>query len=236
MYRVLVADDERLGRQRIIDLLSPYSDFKVCQEVSDGDELEDALIDSDADIAFLDINMPGKSVFNVLDETDYTGAVVFQTAYSEFAVDAFNHDAADYLMKPVSRLRFEECIEKLRTRVAKAAVYKRSEPYVSLKQGDVTKLVKISNIAALNIEGGIVQLILSDDTCTFSDKPLNFFEEILPSDVFFRTSRNSIINISHILSVQKLSNGTYLIEMNSGGKIALSRRRAADLKKIIGDF
>lgn len=232
MINVLIADDERFSRVRLRELFQNRKDFCIQYEAVNGDEVNTVLANKKVDAVFLDINMPGKSVFESLHELNFDGMIVFQTAYSEFAVNAFDVDAVDYLMKPYSKDRFALCIAKLISKYNEKQ-NRSNDAVIVLKQQDNTKIVTISDIVYLIMENGIITIRLKDKTTLFSDKTLTYFESALPESSFFRTSRNALINIKYISSFHKNCNGVYYIEMNNGERIELSRRRAKDLKSLI---
>ncbi|HBD93721.1 MAG: hypothetical protein A2015_04480 [Spirochaetes bacterium GWF1_31_7] len=234
MINVLIADDERLSRVRLKELFQNRKDFFIQYEAVNGDEVYTVLAHKKIDVVFLDINMPGKSVFESLRELKFEGMIVFQTAYSEFAVKAFDVDAVDYLLKPYSKDRFSICIEKIISKFNEKQ-NKNNNAVIVLKQQDNTKIVRISDIVYLTMGNSIITIKLKDKTTLFSDKTLTYFESLLPECAFFRTSRNALINIKCIVSFHKNCSGVNYIEMNNGERIELSRRRVKDLKSLI-DF
>ena len=112
MIKTLIADDEKHARERLKELLLAFEIFDITAEAATGDEALEKIIMHKQDVAFLDINMPGISVFNTLPSLSHPPIIIFQTAYSEYAADAFNINALDYIMKPFSRERFEKTVGK----------------------------------------------------------------------------------------------------------------------------
>ncbi|MBN2735551.1 MAG: response regulator transcription factor [Spirochaetales bacterium] len=244
MIRVLIADDEEHGRQRLLTLLKEYSDFEVVRTVDNGNELVPALITYELDAAFLDINMPGLGVFKSLSSLKKLPLIVFQTAYSEYAVKAFEVEALDYIMKPVSRERFSACVLKIRKALDQSTAINNisgeiQEQHdeskvrqISIKTGNKAKVIKVDHIIKIEVEEGL-SFVYTNEGRFLTDKSLNYFMDLLPDDVFFRVSRTAIINMGCIKHLHPMFKGSYVVELHNQMKLPLSRRRMKAFKERI---
>ena len=190
-------------------------------------------------MAFLDINMPGVSVFESLPSLTSPPLVIFQTAYSEYAAQAFDIDALDYLVKPVRFERLEKAVTKIREKLHAAATTpaQPSEPALYSEQIAITingqtRIIAVNDITRITFENGYSTILTAGETFT-SDKYLNYFEEKLPPHRFFRTSRTDIINLDQLSMIHRICEGVYSVELKNGMQIDLSRRKAQQLKKMI---
>lgn len=243
MYRVLIADDERLSRDRLRRMLSQFTDFDIVCEAANADEVAQCIEKCSIDVAFLDIEMPGRSIFSLLADLSYKPYIVFQTAYSEFAVEAFEYDAIDYLLKPISTVRMDKCVDKIR-KVLTVPTENKSKyngsfiddrkGIITLKNGNEIKLINVSDICSIVSENGITKITMTNGDIYFSDKYLTHFEGVLPEAFFIRSSRTGIINISSIKTIKIGINGGYEVEMKIGDFVSVSRRCGIELKRILG--
>lgn len=239
MISVLIADDEKHARERLKTLLQKYDIFSIDYEAKNGDEVLNLIISKNPEVAFLDINMPGVSVFNSLSSLKEPPIIIFQTAYSEYAVDAFGINALDYLVKPISEERLKITVEKIKktlslknTKEDIKEFSKNNIQKISVKQDGKIKVISINDIYKITFEEGF-SFIYTYEGRFLSDKYLNYFEEVLKNHGFFRVNRNDIINTKNISVIHPMFKGNYIVELINGAKIKLSRRKAGKLKKII---
>lgn len=242
MITVLITDDESHARERLKDLLSRFDCFEIIAEAQDGNEALSKMITLNPDVAFLDINMPGISVFQSLPSLKEPPLIVFQTAYSEHAAEAFDIDAVDYLLKPVRFERLEKCVQKLLKKIASKKNETELQPQnslestdrISVKTNGKIKLIDTSDIIRISFERGF-STIFTETEQYMSDKYLNYFEEKLREKRFFRASRTELVNLGAISVIENLTHGLYEIELINGMTVDLSRRKAQALRKIM-DF
>lgn len=238
MITTIIADDESPARERLRELLDRFDEFDIVAEAKDGNEALQLIISLKPQTAFLDINMPGISVFQSIPSLQNPPLIIFQTAYSEHAADAFSIDALDYLLKPVRFERLEKTVAKLHERLSsgeKSAVTQtRPSDHVTVTINGKTKIIPAEEIVGISIENGFCYINTVNEKL-ISDKYLNYYEEKLTGGKFFRTSRTDLINLNHISLINKEFQGTYSIALKNGISIDLSRRKAQELRKII-DF
>lgn len=225
--RVLIADDEKHARDRLKSLLSENSVFNVVCEVTSCNELVQKIEQHRPDVAFLDINMPGESVFKVIASVNIKPLIVFQTAYSDYGPDAFDINAADYLLKPISRERFYIAVDKILQKLAES-----NNETITVQSGEKLNILKISEIIRISFEDGFC-FIYTDSQISYSDKSLSYFDEALNKYGFYRISRTDLINIKFIDKLVSHQNTNSFVELISGHTLNISRRRLNGLKKIL---
>ncbi|MFC1476392.1 LytR/AlgR family response regulator transcription factor [Fibrobacterota bacterium] len=242
MIKTIIADDESHARERLRYLLDRFDLFDIVAEAADGNEALNMIITHNPDVAFLDINMPGISVFQSLPSLHKPPVIIFQTAYSEHAAEAFDIDALDYLLKPVRYERLEKTVIKIQETLKRKA-HKPDElqessgdsfDRISVKINSRIKIIEVKDIVRISFENGFCYIYTPSEKF-ISDKYLNYYEEKLDGRGFFRTSRTDIVNLEAISVIQSLFQGMYTIELKNGMCVDLSRRKAQILKKIV-DF
>ncbi len=229
----LIADDERFARERLAKLLEDFEILKIHWHARDGDEVRKILNTKKVDVAFLDINMPGESVFNTLSKLENIPLIVFQTAYSEFAVKAFQINALDYLLKPINRELLIQTVDRIK-KIAKQKISPSLEiKHIPIRTGNSIKLIPFSKVFYILSKDGFSYLHTSENDF-ISEKSLNYYEEILGQSQFFRLSRSGIVNLSKIEKILQTTQSNYAVLLADGTKLSLSRRRAKDLRRKLG--
>lgn len=240
MIRCIVIDDERLARQELKRILKNHKNIEVIGECSSADEAIDAIEEQKPDLIFLDIQMPGKNGFGVLEEIVYTPEVIFVTAYDEYALKAFEVSALDYILKPVDESRFEESlnkvVEKIKTKQAEEAIQTEQpsellgeNDQVFVKDGEKCWFVELKTIRLFESEGNYVRVYFENNKPLIL-KSLNNLDKKLSDKVFFRANRKHIINLKWIEKIETWFNGGLLVILKDGKKIEISRRQAVKLK------
>jgi two-component system LytT family response regulator len=233
--RALIIDDERLARKELVTLLEEFPQIEVVGEAANADEAIEMINEFDPELLFLDIQMPGKTGFELLEMLDEVPKVIFVTAYDEFALKAFQVSAMDYLLKPVQNDRLRDTIEKLGN-VAKKPKNENFddkklgiEDQVFVKDGERCWFVKLGNIRVFESDGNYIKVYF-DENRPMIHKSLNALDEKLDSRSFFRASRKHIINLSWVESIEPWFNGGLMVKLKGGDKIEVSRRQAAKFK------
>lgn len=240
--RTLIVDDERLARQELRKLLSQYDSIEIIGESANGDEAIKDIDEKKPDLVFLDIQMPGKSGFDLLEDLHHIPYVVFVTAYDEYAIKAFEVNALDYLLKPVETHRLEEALRKVELRLSEDRLHEKDssstvenegllklENQIFLKDGDKCWFVSLSDIRLFESEGNYVRIYFKDKKPLIL-KSLNNLEKRLDPDVFFRTNRKYIVNLRWVENIETWFNGGLQLGLKDGTKVEVSRRQAAKFK------
>jgi len=233
--KAIIIDDERLARQELKKLLSEYSEINIVAEASNAQEAIQQINELKPDVIFLDIQMPGKNGFELLEEISGVPEVVFVSAYDDYAIRAFEVNALDYLLKPVQTNRLAETVKKILNKDSEKAEAKvlnhqlNDDDQVFVKDGEKCWFVKLSNVRLLESEGNYVRVHF-DNYRPLILRSLNSLDERLNNKTFFRASRKHIINLKWIESIENWFNGGLMVKLKGGEQIEISRRQAAKLK------
>ena len=237
--KALVIDDERLARKELISLLSDYPKIEIVGEAMNADDAIEKIGELKPELLFLDIQMPGKNGFELLESLDVVPKVIFTTAYDEYALKAFEVNALDYLLKPIRKERLDECIQKLisdgpaEKTSEEAAGYKLGlKDQVFVKDGDKCWFVRLSDVRLFESDGNYIKVYF-DTFKPMIHKSLNALDKKLDDRSFFRASRKHIINLSWVESIESWFNGGLLVKMKGGEKVEVSRRQASKFKDMM---
>mgnify|MGYP002654670678 CR=1 FL=1 len=240
--KAIIIDDERLARNELKKLLSEFPDIEVVDEASNADEGLQKIEALNPDIIFLDIQMPGKTGFDLLSELERTPEVIFTTAYDEYALRAFEVNALDYLLKPIEPKRLADALQKLdeeekeQTTDGELVTMNRSmlseNDQVFVKDGERCWFVKLSEIRLFESVGNYAKVYFGPNKPLIL-KSLNALEERLDEKMFFRANRKHIVNLRMIEKVEPYFNGGLLLEIHGGDKIEVSRRQAVKFKEMM---
>jgi len=237
--RALIVDDERLARKELIKLLEDHPSIEVVGEAMNAEEAIQMTNDLNPDLLFLDIQMPGKTGFQLLEELDSVPVVVFTTAYDEFALKAFEVNALDYLLKPIQAERLTETVAKIVEKERSKAVAARNpdkklglNDQVFVKDGDRCWFVSLTNVRMFESDGNYIKVYF-DTNRPMIHKSLNALDEKLDERAFFRASRKHIINLSWVEGIEQWFNGGLMVKLKGGDKVEVSRRQAAKFKDMM---
>lgn len=233
--RVVIVDDERLARAELERLLAKYTDVVIANQYENAEKALEGIPKDNADLIFLDIQMPGKNGFELLQELDTTPLVIFTTAYDEYAIKAFEVNALDYLLKPIDEDRLNEALKQVREELKDSSTASPKEvldeeDQVFIKDGDKCWFVKLKNISHFESVGNYVRVYF-DGNKPLILKSLNSLEKRLSERNFFRANRKHIINLQWIDAVETWFNGGLLVKLKSGNDIEISRRQAVKFKE-----
>src|SRR5450432_30995 len=239
--KAIIIDDERLARAELKKLLQEFPEIEIVDEAANADEGITKIESQHPDLIFLDIQMPGKTGFDMLSQLERTPQVIFTTAYDEFALKAFEVNALDYLLKPVEPKRLADAIQKLhftesketRTDIENSnnSILTESDQ-VFVKDGERCWFVKLSEIRLFESVGNYAKVFFSTNKPLIL-KSLNALEERLDEKTFFRANRKHIVNLRLIDKIEPYFNGGLLLEMKGGEKIEVSRRQTVKFKEMM---
>ena len=241
--RAIIIDDERLARAELRKLLQEYPEVEVVDEASNAEEGIQKIDSQNPDLIFLDIQMPGKTGFEMLQELDHAPAVIFTTAYDDYALKAFEVNALDYLLKPIEPKRLSDAVEKIRklqpTQSDLANGSFSQEPLrllgeqdqVFVKDGDRCWFVRLADVRLFESVGNYAKVFFGNNKPLIL-KSLNALEERLDPKSFFRANRKHIVNLQAIEKVESYFNGGLLLELKGGEKLEVRRRQTAKFKEM----
>ncbi|WP_222535727.1 LytR/AlgR family response regulator transcription factor [Pedobacter polysacchareus] len=225
IIRTLIIDDEPGARMELIRMLKAYPQVRVLAEASNADEAQELIGLLKPDLIFLDIQMPGRSGFELLEDLDCLPIVIFVTAYDEYALKAFEVAALDYLMKPVREERFAKAMNQLLERIAV-----KEEASVFVKNKDRHHLIKWSTVYLIESLDNYARLYFGEEQVLLKTS-LNQLEEKLDKHTFFRANRSQLINLNHIKTIIRQANGM-LVTMSTGEAVRISERQAVKFRNL----
>jgi two-component system LytT family response regulator len=225
--RAIIIDDERLARAELKKLLQDFPEVEVVDEAANAEEGITKIESQRPDLIFLDIQMPGKTGFDMLSELERSPHVIFTTAYDEFALKAFEVNALDYLLKPVEPKRLADAIQKLQLGEAKESkpdaenvnnsiLHENDQVFV--KDGERCWFVKLSDIRLFESVGNYAKVFFGPNKPLIL-KSLNALEERLDEKFFFRANRKHIVNLRMIEKIEPYFNGGLLLELKGGERL-----------------
>jgi two-component system, LytTR family, response regulator len=230
--KTIIVDDERLARKELQNLLARFEQIEVVGEFGNVDEALLGIEQLKPELIFLDIQMPGKNGFDLLEELEVVPKVIFVTAFDEYALRAFEKNAVDYLLKPVEEDRLAEAVQKAlqnETSTSEDVLMRQGrlgqDDQVFLKDGDKCWFVPLSEVRLFESEGNYVRVFFQSSKPLIL-KSLNNLEDRL-DHTFFRTNRKFIVNLKWVQSVENWFNGGLRMTLKDGTVVEVSRRQSA---------
>lgn len=245
--KIVVIDDEPLARMVVLEYSQQHPDMEVMAECSDGFQGVKAIMQHKPDLIFLDIQMPKINGFEMLELLDTMPSVIFTTAFDEYAIKAFESNAVDYLLKPFSKERFDQAIEKYRSKTVNTVTAEKNvqslletaskqpddQNRIVVKNGSDIRIVPVQDVMYIEAYDDYVKLF-TKDTYYLKKKTMSYYEQVLDQSKFFRTHRSYIINLQELTKIEPLEKNTYIAILKNGKKIPLSRTGYTRLKEILG--
>jgi two-component system LytT family response regulator len=242
IMKAIIIDDERLARTELRKLLQDFPEVEVIDEAANAQEGIQKIDSLNPDLIFLDIQMPGKTGFDMLSELEKAPQVIFTTAYDEYALKAFEVNALDYLLKPVEPKRLADAIHKLQVPEKSREQNGFGENFnqgllnendqVFVKDGERCWFVKLTDIRLFESVGNYAKVFFGNNKPLIL-KSLNALEERLDEKMFFRANRKHIVNLRMIEKIEPYFNGGLLLELKGGEKIEVSRRQTVKFKEMM---
>lgn len=243
MISAVVIDDEPLARSIIAEYLKTYPEIRIAQECNDGFEGVKAIAQHKPDLIFLDIQMPKINGFEMLELIEEPPAVIFTTAFDEYAIKAFEAHAVDYLLKPFSKERFDKALTKWLQQRNAAKPHPPAIPpdirhpeesnRIVVKEGPNIRIISVSDVTYLEAYDDYVK-IFTPKEMFLKKKTMSFYEQTLDSTRFIRVHRSYIIQLSQITRIEPLEKDTHVALLKTGAKIPLSKSGYARLKALLG--
>jgi two-component system LytT family response regulator len=239
--KAIIIDDERLARNELKKLLQNHNDVEIIDEAANVDEGIEKIEMFHPELIFLDIQMPGKTGFDLLEQLEKIPKVIFTTAYDEYAIKAFEVSALDYLLKPIEPKRLSDALAKLHdelfkeklginTQVNRGPLTENDQVFV--KDGERCWFVKLGEIRLFESVGNYAKVYFGSNKPLIL-KSLNALEERLDDKMFFRANRKHIINLRWIEKIEPYFNGGLLIDLKGGEKVEVSRRQTVKFKEMM---
>ena len=245
MNKVIIIDDEPLARIIVKEYLQNFPELELMQECNDGFEGVKAIQQHNPDLIFLDIQMPKINGFEMLELVEQPPAVIFTTAFDEYAIKAFEAHAIDYLLKPFDQERFDKAIAKWKEKKAAnkekttqdlletASLSPAQSQRVVVKNGSKIKIIPVHDIFYLEAADDYVK-IHTQEGYFLKNKTMNHFEEVLDKQQFVRGHRSYIVNIQQITRIDPYEKDNHVAVLKSGAKVPVSRGGYGKLKAVLG--
>ncbi len=246
MKRALIIDDEPLARMVVMEYLQAYPQIGLLQECGDGFEGVKAIMQYQPDLIFLDVQMPKINGFEMLELIEQPPAVIFTTAFDEYAIKAFETHAVDYLLKPFTRERFNKAIDKYLAQAPSAPQQQQTEQLLNavthptasqervvVKTGTKVKIIPVHDILFLAADDDYVSIHTAEGSF-LKNKTMGFFEQALDGRQFVRVHRSFIIKVSEITRIDPYEKDAHLAILKSGDKIPVSKAGYMKLKQVLG--
>ena len=243
MIKTILIDDEALARDIVKHYLKAFPNIEIVAECSDGFEGLKAIAQHQPDLIFLDIQMPKISGFEMLELVENRPAVIFTTAFDEYAIKAFEVNAVDYLLKPIEQSRFEQAMQKLPSKLAKgddsqelletASLSPAQNNRVVVKNAGVIKIIPVEAIHYLEADDDYVKLSTTEGNFQ-KNKTMSFFEQTLDASQFIRIHRSYIINLAQVTKIELKEKESYVVLLKSGIWLPVSKIGYVKLKAALG--
>lgn len=244
--KAILIDDEPLARALVAEYLENYPDIEIVQECNDGFEGLKAIAQHQPDLIFLDIQMPKLTGFEMLELADPLPAVIFTTAFDEYAMRAFEASAVDYLLKPFSKERFDKAIQKWLNQHNTASFAEKADNLlnqtnkhadeqnrVAVRYGNKISIVPAQDIYYIEAYDDYVKIFTKDDYF-LKKKTMTYFENTLNSNDFMRVHRSFIVQLQCITRIEPYEKNGHVALLKNGKQIPLSRTGYAKLKAHLG--
>lgn len=242
ILKALLIDDEPLACDLVEEYLQDYAEVEVLGRCHDGFEGLKAINEHKPDLVFLDVQMPKISGFEMLELLDEPPAVIFATAFDEYAIQAFEQNAVDYLLKPFSKERFDKAVKKFLDRketsvenvkkVAEEATQVTNQNRVVLKDGARIRIIPVKDISRLEADDDYVKIFTAQGNF-MKKKTLTHFEKTLNKDVFVRVHRSHLVNVSHISRIDPYEKNSHIALLKDDTRVPVSRSGYQLLKEVL---
>lgn len=248
MIKAILIDDEPLARMVVREYLLDYPHIEVLQECGDGFEGLKAIQQHQPDLIFLDVQMPKINGFEMLELVDEQPAVIFTTAFDEYAIKAFEAHATDYLLKPFSKERFSKAVDKFLAQTPATAGAKKEKDElletaasqspaqherIVVKTGTKVKIIPVADVQYLQADDDYVSII-TPEGAFLKNKTMSFFEQTLDARQFVRVHRSYIVSVQEITRIDPYEKDSHLAILKSGAKIPVSKTGYVKLKQVLG--
>lgn len=248
MIKAILIDDEPLARMVVREYLLDFPQIEVLQECGDGFEGLKAIQQHQPDLIFLDVQMPKINGFEMLELVDEQPAVIFTTAFDEYAIKAFEAHATDYLLKPFSKERFNKAVDKFLAQTPTTAAVKKDKEElletaatqspaqherIVVKTGTKVKIIPVADVQYLQADDDYVSIITPEGSF-LKNKTMSFFEQTLDARHFVRVHRSYIVSVQEITRIDPYEKDSHLAILKSGAKIPVSKTGYVKLKQVLG--
>ncbi|MEZ5016642.1 MAG: response regulator [Flavipsychrobacter sp.] len=244
MYKVIIIEDEMLGRQLLRSLLENYAEFNVVAECEDGFEGFKKIQELSPDLIFLDIQMPKLNGFEMLELLENPPAVIFTTAFDEYALKGFEANAIDYLLKPITRSRFDDAIQKSLSKLntntgtnietlTENKMFEGFQRRIVVKDKGQIKIIPSQDILYIEANDDYIKVVTANGSFLKKSTLMNIEKNFDPK-LFVRVHRSYIIPISQLSKIEPYGKDSHIALLHCGEKITVSKSGMTKLKEVLG--
>jgi len=244
MYKAILIDDEPLARQLVRTFLKDYLQIEVAAECGDGFDGFKSIQEIQPDLIFLDVQMPKVNGFEMLELLDKPPAVIFTTAFDEYAMKAFEAHAVDYLLKPISRERFDKAIQKWLQQAALAAqpsidpllqgnIYEGYQHRIVVKDNGLIRIIPAGDIHFIEANDDYVKIVTKDGSY-LKKSTLGYIEQSLDPQQFVRVHRSYLVPVSQLSRIEPYEKESHIALLQCGAKVLVSKSGMSRLKTLLG--
>jgi len=244
MYKAILIDDEPLARQLLKTLLQPYQQIEVVAECGDGFEGFKAIQEHAPDLIFLDIQMPRLNGFEMLELLDTPPAVIFTTAFDEYALKAFEAHAIDYLLKPIVKDRFEKAMQKWLQQTPNKEtpqvstllennIYEGYQHRIVVKDNGLIRIIPAQDIFYIEANDDYIKIV-TDNGSYLKKSTLSHIEQTLDPQQFVRVHRSYLVPVTQLMRIEPYEKESHIALLHCGAKVMVSKSGMAKLKSLLG--
>lgn len=244
MIKTVIIDDEPLARSIVAEYLKAYSEIEILEECNDGFEGIKAIARHRPDLIFLDIQMPKITGFEMLELLEEPPAVIFTTAFDEYAIKAFETHAIDYLLKPFSKERFDKALQKwlsqqkdVNSKKVEWLPEQTQQPEertrIVVREGSNIRIIPVSDVQYIEAYDDYVKIFTSKEMF-LKKKTMSYYEKILDPAQFVRVHRSYILQVSQITRIEPFEKESHVARLKNGTQISLSKMGYTKLKAVLG--
>lgn len=231
MIKSVIVEDSELARIELINLLSQNKLISIEGIAENGVEAIQLINKIEPDLIFLDIHLPDMDAFEVLNTIHNIPQIIFTTAYDEYAVKSFDYNTLDYLLKPIKKSRLNEAIQKAETDMVKKPILSVTNS-IFIKDSDRYAIAPLKDVQLFHTEGNYTKVFYRDQS-PLLHKPLNQIEKRLDPNFFFKINRQEIVNIQHIVKIDKWFKGKLKLTLTNGTEVEVSDRQSVKFKQML---
>lgn len=233
--KVIIVEDSRLARAELKDLLSHHPNIELVAEAADVASAMVAIESHKPDLLLLDVHLPDGDGFDLLEQCNWTPRVIFTTAYDQHALRAFEVNALDYLLKPITQEALGRALDKATiplatTESTQEKSIKSREDQLFIRDGEHCHFVRLGEISLINVEGNYVRVFFRN-TKALLCRSLNYVEERLDPAIFFRANRQQMVNMDFVARIEPWIGDGLMLSLKDGTQVEVSRRQARELKQ-----
>lgn len=239
MNKCIIIDDEHLARSIVVEYLKDIQDIEIIAECADGFDGLKAIQQHQPDLIFLDVQMPKINGFELLELLDNPPAIIFTTAFDEYAIKAFEANAIDYLLKPFTKERFDKAILKFKNQEIKKInsenlqIQNTNQNRVVVKTDGKIKIIPTDELHYIEANGDNVKIVCNDGSYS-KNKTMSYFEQQLPINDFIRIHRSYIVNVSMVNRIDAYDKESHLAVLSTGIQLPVSKSGYQKLKEVLG--